>query len=172
MNSGGRDIPCSEAKSGRFGDMCGRDSVKSSCPVTCGACAGGMGDAEKWGKGGGSSSERRRRRRKPEPTTTTTTEPPASMALLGQNFIEAATEAQVAQCTGGALLAEIAAEVQSSRRRSKRRRRRKSFKSKSSRRRSKRRRRRRRSKESRRRSKPKKPAVKPTRCLLYFGSSG
>merc|ERR1719310_585075 len=148
MNSGGRDIPCSEAKGGRFGDMCGRNpSVKSSCPVTCGACAGGMGDAEKWGKGGGSSSERRRRRRKPEPTTTTTTtttEPPASMALLGQNFIEAATEAQVAQCTGGALLAEIAAEVQSSRRRSKRRRRRK------------------RSKESRRRSKPKKPAVKPT----------
>lgn len=46
------DIKCSAAKN--YGNLCAHSTygsqVKASCPVTCGACVGGAGSAQDWGK--------------------------------------------------------------------------------------------------------------------------
>jgi len=76
LSSGGQDIKCSQAKDyrlcqhGTYGEM-----VRGSCPMTCGSCAGGKGDAAKWkqsfgGGGGGGGGDDPAPEPEPEPTPT------------------------------------------------------------------------------------------------------
>jgi len=37
--SKGKPIPCSEAKTGRWGNLCSEETAKTNCPITCNSCA-------------------------------------------------------------------------------------------------------------------------------------
>jgi len=61
LNAGSGNIPCDQAAGPRpYGNLCEHPNygagVSANCPLSCGACLGGDGDAAAWGAGGGAAS--------------------------------------------------------------------------------------------------------------------